>query len=280
VKNFIEITDTISRIVKFACLGDVPMNISKTTSSSTMIVKSKPHSIVDSLQKQKKELSKQLEKVNGSKEDSKTKAAKIKELNEQIEELNRQIQQAQVAEKQKELEKIQEKNAEQAAQAKNTNADDTQQEGAVLAASLNKLLVAKNGHSELKGLNRDKKKLQLEIDIAQSVIKNSSGDVSTQLSLISKNKGYISQIEDKIGQKIGEVQKDIDKINKVNKKHTNEQEQVNATKQDGKNVNSKDDHQTEQEATSVAVENVIAIQKNKLSEKTTTDKQKSLDVLV
>lgn len=266
--------------MEFAWLGDVQMSISKVISSSTMIVRSKPHSIVDGLQKQKNQLSKQLEKITAGKDDSKTKAEKIKGINEQIEELDRQIQQAQIAEKQKELEKIKEKNEKETKQAKNENSDDTQQEDAILAASLNKLLVAKNSHSQLKGLNRDKNKLQLQINVAQSVIKNSSGDVSTQISLIAKNKDYISQIENKIGQKIGEIQKDLDKTdnNKVSKKHKNKQEKVNATAQDAQDVNSKRDQRVEQGATSVVIENTIAIHKNKINEKNTTGNQKILDI--
>ena len=69
------------------------MNIASSSKSSSKWLSSKPHSIVNELQKQKKELTTQIQKVNEGTGDSKTKAEKVKVINAQIEELNKQIHQ-------------------------------------------------------------------------------------------------------------------------------------------------------------------------------------------
>ena len=83
------------------------MNTSNVASSNTMVVssKSKSNGLVGQLQKQKMQLTKQLEKVNAGTEDAKTKAERIKGINDKIADLDKQIQQAQIEEQEKEREK-------------------------------------------------------------------------------------------------------------------------------------------------------------------------------
>lgn len=259
-------------MVEFTWLGDVKMNISKTAPSNTMVVKSTPHSIVGELQKQKMELGKQIEKVKEGTGDNKTKAERIKVINDQIEELNKQMQQVQIEEQQKELEKSQQKNAEKAEQEKYDKADATEKEGVVLSASLNFLLSAKNGHSELKEMSRVRTKLIGEMHVAESKIKNSKGgDVRYSMGVVSKNEEKISQIKDKMAKDVGGIQKDIDKsvkvgINEAEKERAKKQDEVEGKGQehDGKKVNNGDDHQERQVVTPVDIDNVIAIQEDEI----------------
>lgn len=219
------------------------MNISKVAQSNTVAVNtSTPHSIVGELQKQKMELTKQIETVKGSNEDAKAKAEKIKTINAQIEELNKQIQEAQMEEQKKEMEKAQQQNAAKAAQQKYDNADESEKTGVVLSASLNNLLSAKMDNSDLKDMNRIRVKLRGEMNIGQSEIKQSAqngGDTRYQMDAVSKKGSQLAKVASDMEKKIGEIDKHIDEAVKVG---IDEAERERGKQQD--NVDEKDKNDT------------------------------------
>lgn len=267
------------------------MNISKVAPSSNMVSSSNSSSVLGGLEKQKMELSKQIEKVQEGTGDSKNKAETIKGINDQIVELDKQIQQAKIDEQQKEMEKNRQKNAEKAVQEKYDKADDSEKEGVVLSASLNNLLVANHSNNQVKEMGIVKTKLQGEINIAQGQIKHASSGGSTQyqMDVVSKKGNTLSELEGKIGKKMAQVNKDIDQsvktgIDEAEGERINKQDQVEGKEDDDKNATNGDEQQVKQVGTSIAIGNVITTQENKIDNGTEKkDKSaksiKSVDIL-
>lgn len=188
------------------------MNTSNVASSSTMVVSSKSNGRVAELQKQRMQLTKQIEKTNASTGDAKTKAETVKGINDKIAELDKQIQQAQIEEQQKMREKIQQKNAEKTEQQQYNNADESEKNGVLLSASLNDLLAAKSNHKQVNTMSQIRTKLQGEINVAEGQVKHGVGgsSIKSQTDVISKDGDALSGLDGKIGKKIREVKKHID----------------------------------------------------------------------
>ena len=193
------------------------MNLSKVSSSNTVVTNVKSNSLVNELQKQKMELTKQLANINAGKEDAKTKAEKIKNIKEQIAELDKQIMQAQIAEKQKELEEMQQKNAEKRQIEQYEDADDDKKEGIVLSESLNQLLAANHTRSEYKKMNAVRTKMVGEVRVAESEIKHSlpGGSIKHQMEVISDNGSKISDLADKMAKKMENINKKLESARKI-----------------------------------------------------------------
>lgn len=243
------------------------MNISNVSSSNTVVTNSKPHSVVGELQKQKMELTKQIEKVKEGTGDSKTKAERIKILNEQIEELNKQIQEAQIEEQKKEVEKNKQKNAEKAEQEKCKNADTTEQEGVVLSASLNNLLVAHKEQSTLKELSKVRTKILGEMHVAGAESKRINGEAIWQNTVISSGGDKLSQVEGKMAKMIGTMQRHIEQSVKTGtieaeKERANKQDKIEDKEKDGNEVDKQDKGRVQPTGTLVEGNTEFIIQTN------------------
>ena len=260
------------------------MNTSKVAASNTMVVSSShANSIVEELQKQKMQLTKQIEKVNAGSEDAKTKTEKIKALNDKIAELDKEIQQAKIEEQQREQEKIQQKNAEKAIQEKYDKADEKEKDGVVLSASLNDLLVANNAHHEVKEMKRVRMNLEGEMNVAQGQITHGlrGGSIKYQADVVSEKGDALSQLDGKIGKKMGEVKKNIDKSLKIGIAEA-EKAQVNkldkADETDGKKVDSQEETSVEQVAP-MTVENNEVVKSEEKIDKPHEKRVKPIDIL-
>lgn len=156
------------------------------------------NSVVDSLERRKTELQNDLKEVNASKLDSKTKAAKVKEINEQIAAIEQQIQQAKVQEQQEKMQEAMAKSAEKEAEKQKEQGQDSG--GVVLAASLSQMVYASGQNSNLKTLSQVRTKLKGEINVANSQMKNSATGASNtyQMAAISDASGQIAQVEQKM----------------------------------------------------------------------------------
>lgn len=190
------------------------MSILKVAASSNISTNNQENSAVNALEKQKMQLSQQIEAVKNSKEDSKTKAAKIKDLTAQMTELDKEIMQAKMQAKEQELQEAQEKNAEKLASSTSNNAqDDEYKEGVIVSASLNKILTANQNFAEYKNLHNLDTKLKGETNVAQMEIKLSAGraggSVKYQTDLVAENESKSSGIEMSMGKKLQASQKDI-----------------------------------------------------------------------
>ena len=196
------------------------MSIAKVAASSNISTTTHSNSAVNALEKQKMQLSKQIEAVKNSKEDSKIKEEKIKELTEQMTELDKEILQAKIEEKDQELQAAQEKNAEKAATSTDAGQDDEYKDGVIVSASLNKLVAANYNFSEYKQLHSLNEKIKGENRVAQSEMKQSNsragGSVKYQMNLIANNDAQINGIEYSMGKKVKALQKDIKQAIKLN----------------------------------------------------------------
>ena len=184
------------------------MNISKISSNNTMITSAKPNSVVNDLQKQKMELTKQIESIKAGDSDAKAKTEKIKEINEQIAEINKQIMEAQLEERKKQVEESQQKAAEKAEIEKVQKADDTQKDGVALSSSLYNLLSSDTSYSQyetLKGVRaripygerNGSKMMQVESDMAKKFSEvNNSVEKSVNLGIIAAKQARTDKNDD------------------------------------------------------------------------------------
>jgi hypothetical protein len=211
------------------------MNVSKVSSSNTVITNVKPNSLVNELQQQKMELTKQIANINAGKDDAKTKSEKIKNIRDQITELDKQIMQAQIDEKQKELEEMQQKNAEKRQMEQSEDEDDGKKGGIILSESLNQLLAASHTRSEYKNMNAVRTKMAGEVRIAESEIKHSrGGSVKHQMEVISENGSKISDIAGKMAKKLENINKKLESARKIGEQ---EAEKNSSNKVDGTDEN-------------------------------------------
>ncbi|MDF2572581.1 MAG: hypothetical protein K0R55_4185 [Sporomusa sp.] len=262
------------------------MNISSISASNNLTPNTKTSSIVNSLQKQKMDLSKQLEEVKASDKDSKSKAEMINQITAQIAELDQQIVQARIEERQKEMEAAQEKRAEREALKKYENEEDQQTKaGVVLSASLGKLLSANNGCSEYVKMHEVYGRLKGEMNTAQSEIKNShnGGSIKYQMSVVEKKSTRISALAANIAEKVDEIQKDIDLSVKVGKKeaekvreHDEHEEQHKVNTENGNTVNH--DGKVPMESTILADSTIYDAEPTELAVK--NEKKSKLDIIV
>jgi hypothetical protein len=211
------------------------MNLSKVSSSNIVITNFKPNSLVNELQQQKMELTKQIANINAGKDDAKTKSEKIKNIRDQIAELDKQIMQAQIDEKQKELEEMQQKNAEKRQMEQYEDEDDGKKGGIILSESLNQLLVANSAHSEYKNMNATRVKMVGEVRVAQGQAKNShGGSIKHQMGVISEIGSRISDLADKMAKKIENIDKKLESARKIGEQ---EAEKSSNNKVDGTDEN-------------------------------------------
>lgn len=254
------------------------MNISKVTSSSTVPNNKTTNSIVNALEKQKAEIVNQIEKVKGSKEDSKTKAEKIKQLNEQLAEIDKQIMQAKIDEKQKKLEEAQAKNAEKAELEKYSK-ENEESNGVIISASLNKVLLANKNFSEYKNLHSVRLKLKTEMNTAQSEIEHphNGGSIKYQLGVVAKVGPKISNIEARMAEKGQEIHKNIEKSVKLGMQK--------AEKNQAKNIlnGTEDDNKIDKDSEVLSKDvTVKGIQQDEIEivETKNTKKHKTIDVMI
>lgn len=190
------------------------MNISNVSATTSTGTSGKYDSVVNALQKQKDELTKQIAEVRASKQDSKTKAEKIKQLTTQIADIDQQIAQAKVDAQQREIKEAQEKAAQKAAEKAELKKYEEQLEengpGVVLSPSLKKILTADKNISDYQTMHAVRTKIKGEMAVAQSEISNShKGSVKYQMDVISNKSSALAGLENKMVKKVDEVTKDI-----------------------------------------------------------------------
>lgn len=184
------------------------MNVSPVAGSTGSAAKQ--NGAVEALQQLKAQLTNQLKKVNESTEDAKTKAAKIKQLNEEIAAVDAQIQQAVAGEKQKELQeavtKAQEKAAEQ-------QAEKEEASGVVISASLGKVMAIGRNMAEYQSLGRVRTQLLGEKRVAQGELELSAasgGSIEYQLDVIASNTSRLAKVEHEMGKAAGTIREGIE----------------------------------------------------------------------
>lgn len=230
------------------------MNISNVTRSSNLGANTKHDSVVDALQRQKAELTKQIEEVKGSKQDSKTKADKINEITTQIAEIDQQIAQAQLDAKQKEMQEAQEKNAEKAEIERYEQETEENNPGVILSPSLTNLLAANKSSSDYKTMHNVRRKLLGQMAVGQ----REDADVSSV-------SGKIVKLENDMMKKTEEVHHHLQKSVKLGIKEADKaRESKDAIKKD------------HEEATDVSKGDTTGdVTTEKMATPTTTDKRDS-----
>lgn len=216
--------------------ANVIMNISSVSATNSAVTSSKYDGVINALQKQKDELTKQIAEIKASKQDSKTKAEKINELTKQIAEIDQQIVQAKLNAKQKEIQEAQQKNAEKAAIKNYEQQLEENGPGVVLSPSLNKLLAADKNISDYQTLHTVRMKIKGEIAVAQSEIANShGGSVKYQMDVVGDKESALAGVANKMAQKAEEISKDIKSSVKSGiKEAEKDRENKDEVKEDGK----------------------------------------------
>ena len=172
--------------------------------------------------------------------------------------------------------KIQQKNSEKAEQTQYNNADENEKSGVLLSASLNDLLAAKSTHRQVNVMVNIRTKLQGEINVAEGQVKHgvSGSSSKSQMDVISKNGNALSGIDSKIGEKMGEVKKHIDRslktgIAEAEKAQKNKLDK--ATEEDGKRGDTPEDE-------AVSTNNGAGISEQKI-DKENEEQAKPIDIL-
>ena len=185
------------------------LSVSSTVCSTPAFTsQSNSNGAVEALEKVKMQLQDQLKQVNESKDDAKTKAEKIKAINEQLAQIDQQIQQAKLEAQQEKVQEAAAKNAAQAAKKQQT--EESGDTGVVIAASLSQLVFASSKSTQLQSLNRVQNQLNGQINIAEMEIKQNAatgGSSTYQLNSIAENASQVAKTNQMIGSSIKSVQK-------------------------------------------------------------------------
>lgn len=203
------------------------------------------NSAVDHLQAMKVELQKQIKQINASKDDSKTKAEKIKAVNEQIVTIDQQIQQAKMEEQQAKVQEAIAKNAEQTAQKQQE--ENPNAAGVVMSATLSQLVFTSNQNQQISTLSKVRTNLIGESNIAEAEMKQNAalhGGSTFQLTEISTDYSQIAQTEQMIAGKEKAIQHVAkatrDAIGKTDKAQPSSDDQTVKSDEGMNNTNSDD----------------------------------------
>lgn len=192
----------------------------------------KQSSVVEALKQLKADLTNQITKVKESSDDAKTKAEKIKQLNEQIAMVDAQIQQAMAGEKQKELRESMEKAQEKAAE---QQAEKAKESGVVIAASLGKVIALQNNMAEYRSLGKVRTQLKGETRVAEGEMELSAasgGSIKYQLGVIAGNTSKLAKVENEMGKTAGEIRAGVEDSVKAGTKEAEKSRENNDDKTD------------------------------------------------
>ena len=205
------------------------MNVSGVAGSHTAVPNSNGNKVIEALQKQKADLSKQIQEVRSSDQDPKAKNEKIKQLNEQMAEIDKQIMAARAEEKRQEAEEAQAKREAQEMEKKYAESDPATQDGVVLSQSLHQLIDVHNGVKDLRSLHKTQVELEGQKRVAEIEYKNSSmtsnGGSGYQLKAMEKIAAVGVDNDSLIRQKSKEVSKKLDKAVKTGEEETKQAQQ-------------------------------------------------------
>jgi len=188
--------------------------------------KNNQNELLNNFEKIKQELLHQKEALREKQMSPEEKKYKMEEINSKIQEVEAQIQQLLMNEKQKEIDKKKEElEAKKVEAEKNKVNEDEVKDGVIISASLNELIEISHSTEYINRLKDIKNRLKVESGYIKP---NENSNSYNNKKLTSLSKGILN-IESKISNEIGNINKNANRMkDKIKKLENNENEEKKA----------------------------------------------------